>query len=229
MAYSRDCPRWTFEKQVQSIKVSQHLSYPEASKLIKGPTPNKSFADIIKQSAKPQTKNISIQTDLHWPKNSASPIKIVSQKPTSISTQTSSSQNSSSQTSESKIPKPHTSTTKPSQPLVPPKQPLVPPKQPLVPPKKPVVTTNKPVVTTNKPVLPTNKQNLPKAAPNKSDSKDRNPPKATQKNRHTDREKKSAKDPIKEQLQNRQLSDMDVDFEEEIVMLRKQHDKEINK
>ena len=100
MAYSRDCLRWTFEKQVQSIKVSQHLSYPEASKLITGPTPNKSFADIIKQSAKPQTKTISIQTDLHWPKNSASPIKIVLQKPTTISTQTSSSQTSSSQTSE---------------------------------------------------------------------------------------------------------------------------------
>ena len=67
-AYSRECPRWKTEKQVQQVKVEKHLSFPDARKLVEATSPvtaGKSYAVAIKVSM----TSVSIQTDLTWPIN----------------------------------------------------------------------------------------------------------------------------------------------------------------
>ena len=67
-AYSRECPKWKLEKQVQQVKVVKHLSYPDARKFVETVTPvaaGKSYAAAVKAS----TKSIQVQTDLTWPIN----------------------------------------------------------------------------------------------------------------------------------------------------------------
>ena len=65
-AFSRECPRWKMEKQVQQVKVEKHLSFYEARKLVETSTPvaaSKSYAAAVKVS----TTSIATQTDLTWP------------------------------------------------------------------------------------------------------------------------------------------------------------------
>ena len=65
-AFSRECPRWKVEKQVQQVKVEKHLSFYEARKLVETSTPvaaSKSYAAAVKVS----TTSIATQTDLTWP------------------------------------------------------------------------------------------------------------------------------------------------------------------
>jgi hypothetical protein len=65
-AYSRECPKWKTEKQVQQIKIEKRLSYPEARKIVETITPvaaGKSYAAAVKVS----TISITTQTDLTWP------------------------------------------------------------------------------------------------------------------------------------------------------------------
>ena len=38
-AYSRECPQWKLEKQVQQVRVQNRLSYPEARKLVETAAP----------------------------------------------------------------------------------------------------------------------------------------------------------------------------------------------
>jgi len=65
-AYSRECPKWKSEKQVQQVKVEKRLSYQEARKFVETFTPAvavMSYAAAVKVS----TNSISTQTDLTWP------------------------------------------------------------------------------------------------------------------------------------------------------------------
>ena len=65
-AYSRECPRWKFEKQVQHIKVNKNLSFTEARKFVENTAPvavGISYAAVAKVS----TTSTSVQTDLTWP------------------------------------------------------------------------------------------------------------------------------------------------------------------
>ncbi|XP_041357625.1 uncharacterized protein LOC121374586 [Gigantopelta aegis] len=65
-AYSRECPKWKVEKEVQHVKVEKHLSFTEARKVVEASTPSaagKSYA----AAAKVSTTSIAIQTDLTWP------------------------------------------------------------------------------------------------------------------------------------------------------------------
>ena len=65
-AYSRECPKWKQEKQVQQVRVEKQVSFPEASRLVEtrsDAVAGKSYATAIKVS----TENALVQTDLTWP------------------------------------------------------------------------------------------------------------------------------------------------------------------
>ena len=66
-AYSRECPRWKFEKQVQQVSVHKGLSFPEAKTLVEMVTPtvaDKSYAAAA--APKRATKRVAINTELTW-------------------------------------------------------------------------------------------------------------------------------------------------------------------
>ena len=65
-AYSRECPKWKQETQVQQVRVEKHVSFPEARILVEtmsGAVAGNSYATAVKVS----TTNASVQTDLTWP------------------------------------------------------------------------------------------------------------------------------------------------------------------
>ena len=53
-AYSRVCPKWIFEKEIQAVKLTNNITYPEARKLIESrfPSPGLSFTNIVKSNKK---------------------------------------------------------------------------------------------------------------------------------------------------------------------------------
>lgn len=98
-ASSKDCPVWIKEKEIQRIRVTQKISYPQARNQVDGsPAYNfqRSFASVVK----PPMKTIDCQTDFTW-MNKDKPHLIKGNKtsPTSSTTKMS-SQSSASQTSD---------------------------------------------------------------------------------------------------------------------------------
>ena len=66
-AYSRKCPRWQMEKQIQIIKYTQNISFPEARKIVQAQTATTqqaSYASVVGtiKTAK-KTSSIATQTD----------------------------------------------------------------------------------------------------------------------------------------------------------------------
>lgn len=64
-ASSKDCPVWIKEKEIQRIRATKKISYPEARKQVEGFPMykfEKSFASVVKSSM----KTIDCQTDLTW-------------------------------------------------------------------------------------------------------------------------------------------------------------------
>ena len=64
-AFSKDCPTWRQEKEVQQLKHTLNITYPEARKQLQTcttPKPNKSYAQ-----AATNTSTTSIQTQTHRP------------------------------------------------------------------------------------------------------------------------------------------------------------------
>ncbi|KAF8770189.1 hypothetical protein HNY73_017751 [Argiope bruennichi] len=61
-AFSRTCPKWLNEKQIQATRVKQNASYTEARKLIVGQTPR---PEISYSSVLTQKTDIGIQYDLN--------------------------------------------------------------------------------------------------------------------------------------------------------------------
>ena len=53
-AYSRVCPKWIFEKEIQAVKLTNNLTYPEARRLIESRTPSAgiSFSNVVKSNKK---------------------------------------------------------------------------------------------------------------------------------------------------------------------------------
>ncbi|XP_055956895.1 uncharacterized protein LOC130012873 [Patella vulgata] len=66
-AYSRECPLWKKEKQVQQVKTEKNISYPEARKLVEIATPVPLFATSFANIAKPKTVSVACQTELPLP------------------------------------------------------------------------------------------------------------------------------------------------------------------
>ncbi|GFW74713.1 putative RNA-directed DNA polymerase from transposon X-element [Trichonephila clavipes] len=69
---SKICPKWKIEKQIQEIKTTQNISYPEARKLIVPQLPQ-----TCAQAAKSSTLNNSTQTDENITKINCPPLKLL--------------------------------------------------------------------------------------------------------------------------------------------------------
>ena len=58
-AYSKDCPRWIKEKEIQRVRTEQKISFPEARKIVEGVTRLPSFASVVAK----QVVSVGCQTD----------------------------------------------------------------------------------------------------------------------------------------------------------------------
>ena len=58
-AYSRDCPRWKTEKEIQRIGTERKISFPEARKIVEGVSKQPSFASVVAK----QVVSVGCQTD----------------------------------------------------------------------------------------------------------------------------------------------------------------------
>ncbi|MES9881570.1 MAG: hypothetical protein ABW185_11875 [Sedimenticola sp.] len=102
-AYSRDCPTWKKEKEVQKIRVTESISFPEARKVLDARTPIATIDATYASKVAPAPANPKVgtpkrvvtsvltQTDMHWPNGALNPtytllphIKTIT--PTSLST-----------------------------------------------------------------------------------------------------------------------------------------------
>ena len=64
-SYSRDCPVWKKEQEVQKLKTTRNISYPEARKLVYSSQPT--FASVVATPLpKPKCSTIATQTDIIW-------------------------------------------------------------------------------------------------------------------------------------------------------------------
>jgi hypothetical protein len=76
-SYSRSCSKWTTEKEIQTIKITQKISFIEARKLVESRTPTvgKSYSAALSRTM----KSIGTQTDPSQPVNvrppKASPVR----------------------------------------------------------------------------------------------------------------------------------------------------------
>ncbi|GFX71277.1 uncharacterized protein TNCV_3410471 [Trichonephila clavipes] len=68
---SKLCPKWKIEKQIQEIKTTQNISYPEARKLIVPQLPQ-----TYAQATKSSNLNNSTQTDENITKINCPPLKL---------------------------------------------------------------------------------------------------------------------------------------------------------
>ena len=58
-AFSRDCPEWVKEKEIQQIKHTQNLPYPEAKKVVEASRPNNgSYSQVVQQNIQQQPNRV---------------------------------------------------------------------------------------------------------------------------------------------------------------------------
>ena len=80
-SYSKECPAWLKEKEIQQVRVERGISFPEARKIVQSRSAAKSNCSYVTvASAKEQlTKHTStaVQTDLTWPSCQSEPSFVV--------------------------------------------------------------------------------------------------------------------------------------------------------
>ena len=92
-AFSKNCPKWLEEKEVQRLKHTLGISFPEARKRLQPTVPvQQSYASVAQPVKQVSVRSMAVQTDLTWPKSSSTP------KTLSSSTGSSKQTNASSQT-----------------------------------------------------------------------------------------------------------------------------------
>ncbi|GBN24737.1 putative RNA-directed DNA polymerase from transposon X-element, partial [Araneus ventricosus] len=78
-SYSKTCPKWKLEKEIQSVKVTRNISIQEARKIVhdRTPKPNHSYSAALKTIKNPDSPLAPIQTstDTTVPKPSTSAAK----------------------------------------------------------------------------------------------------------------------------------------------------------
>ena len=85
-AYTKSCPSWKIEKEVQRIKVTQDIGFPEARKMVVESTSVPSFSSVLKSQTK-QFRSQSAQTDIpSEPQNEISPTDKSKSKPVQATT-----------------------------------------------------------------------------------------------------------------------------------------------
>lgn len=82
-AYSRSCPKWQSEKEIQQIKITKNVSFPEARALaaLTTPKPNLSYATVVKPKS---VKTMSSQTEITIPPSNIHTVEEIKNKLTSI-------------------------------------------------------------------------------------------------------------------------------------------------
>ena len=58
-AYSKNCPRWITEKEIQRVRTERKISFPEARKIVEGVSKQPSFASVVAR----QVVSVGCQTD----------------------------------------------------------------------------------------------------------------------------------------------------------------------
>ena len=58
-SYSKNCPRWITEKEIQRVRTERKISFPEARKIVEGVTKQPSFASVVAK----QVVSVGCQTD----------------------------------------------------------------------------------------------------------------------------------------------------------------------
>ena len=58
-AYSKNCPRWIIEKEIQRVRTERKISFPEARKIVEGVSKQPSFASVVAK----QVVSVGCQTD----------------------------------------------------------------------------------------------------------------------------------------------------------------------
>ena len=58
-AFSKDCPRWITEKEIQRVRTEQKISSPEARKIVEGVNKQPSYASVVAK----QVVSVGCQTD----------------------------------------------------------------------------------------------------------------------------------------------------------------------
>ena len=64
-SFSKQCPKFIQEKQVQKVKIAQNITFPEARKIVEAqcPTGQKSYASAVGAPKPVSTSSVAIQTD----------------------------------------------------------------------------------------------------------------------------------------------------------------------
>ena len=75
-ASDKMCPVYIKEQQVQKIRHTENISFPEARKRVESTSLSSSYATIVKTTAPVSVKSIATQTNLTWPGNQTSPAEI---------------------------------------------------------------------------------------------------------------------------------------------------------
>jgi len=81
-AFSKNCPKWLFEKMVQQVKAEKGISFIEARKIVNAESEGRSArggctaAAVVASGSDltpPATRSVQVQTDLTWPKGQEQP------------------------------------------------------------------------------------------------------------------------------------------------------------
>ena len=81
-AFSKECPKWIFEKRVQKIKEEKNILFAQARKVATGENESRpsldthTVAEVVRPMSEPSppaTHSIKIQTELTWPDNQETP------------------------------------------------------------------------------------------------------------------------------------------------------------
>jgi len=76
-SFSRDCPSWQKEKEIQSVKVTRGISFPEARKIVgmarSAPTVAISYSAVAAVTKALPSASVACQTELTWPNGAPKP------------------------------------------------------------------------------------------------------------------------------------------------------------
>jgi len=78
-AFDKTCAQWIVEKQIQTVRYSRNISFPEARKIVEGQRSQPTYSSVVasgagtaaaaKQTASLGTRTTTTQTDVSWIKN----------------------------------------------------------------------------------------------------------------------------------------------------------------
>jgi len=71
-AFSRDCPQWKKEQEIQRVRTQNNLTFPEARRRVEAteyrPPTSRTFSQVVGQVAAANTsRSIGVQTTITWP------------------------------------------------------------------------------------------------------------------------------------------------------------------